>query len=293
MAYGFLRRVFEVFERHRTPVDVVTTSEVSVSVTIDDRRSLDAIVRDLEAFAEVRSEDAMALVCAVGEALRQRSARLAPRSSARSRACRSRWCRRAVAQERHRRPARRIRPRGDAAPARPLLRDRAQSGRAHGARHAPRSEADAPAPHRTRTDGAARRVLLRRLRLRGRRRADSAANPQGAGVTPERWPRRRRRDRLLDGGGHARQRRARSRAPASRSSSAPPAGWRDEAELREPCEQRASASWSRRTSRVGANVLAALAEQRRPSAGGQPTTTARCSTRRITGQAATRRRARR
>jgi aspartate kinase len=76
MAYGFLRRVFEVFERYRTPVDVVTTSEVSVSVTIDDRRSLDAIVSELSAFADVTCEDAMAIVCAVGEALRS-DARLA------------------------------------------------------------------------------------------------------------------------------------------------------------------------------------------------------------------------
>ncbi len=70
MAYGFLRRVFEVFERFRTPVDVVTTSEVSVSVTIDERRGLDAIVAELSAFADVSCEDRMAIVCAVGERLR-------------------------------------------------------------------------------------------------------------------------------------------------------------------------------------------------------------------------------
>jgi aspartate kinase len=70
MAYGFLRRVFEVFERHRTPVDVVTTSEVCVSVTVDDRRALDAIVAELRAFADVACEDGMAIVCAVGEGLR-------------------------------------------------------------------------------------------------------------------------------------------------------------------------------------------------------------------------------
>jgi len=71
MAYGFLRRVFEVFERYKTPVDVVTTSEVSVSVTIDDRSNLEAIVTDLSAFAEVSTEDGMAIVCAVGEGLRR------------------------------------------------------------------------------------------------------------------------------------------------------------------------------------------------------------------------------
>jgi aspartate kinase len=70
MAYGFLRRVFEVFERFRTAVDVVTTSEVSVSVTVDDRRHLDGIVAALSEFAEVSVEPDMALLCAVGDRLR-------------------------------------------------------------------------------------------------------------------------------------------------------------------------------------------------------------------------------
>ncbi len=78
MAYGFLRRVFEVFERFRTPVDVVTTSEVSVSVTIDDRRALDGILAELATFADVGCEEGMAIVCAVGERLRS-DARLATR----------------------------------------------------------------------------------------------------------------------------------------------------------------------------------------------------------------------
>jgi aspartate kinase len=69
-AYGFMRRVFEVFERHRTSVDVITTSEVSISITIDDRRRLDDIVTDLSEFAEVSVEHEMALLCAVGERLR-------------------------------------------------------------------------------------------------------------------------------------------------------------------------------------------------------------------------------
>ena len=68
-AYGFLRRLFEVFERHQTSVDVVTTSEVSVSVTIDDRRRLEAITRDLSSFAEVSVEDSMALIGIVGDNL--------------------------------------------------------------------------------------------------------------------------------------------------------------------------------------------------------------------------------
>ncbi len=69
MAYGFLRRVFEVFERFRTAVDMVTTSEVSVSVTVDDRRQLDAIVRALSEFAEVSVEHELALLSAVGDRL--------------------------------------------------------------------------------------------------------------------------------------------------------------------------------------------------------------------------------
>jgi aspartate kinase len=70
MAHGFLRRLFEVFERYRTSVDVVTTSEVSVSVTIDDSRRLPEIATALREFAEVRVEPEMALLCAVGENLR-------------------------------------------------------------------------------------------------------------------------------------------------------------------------------------------------------------------------------
>jgi aspartate kinase len=70
MAHGFLSQLFEVFERHRTAVDVVTTSEVSVSVTIDDDRKLEEIVTALEEFAEVSVEREMAILCAVGENLR-------------------------------------------------------------------------------------------------------------------------------------------------------------------------------------------------------------------------------
>jgi len=69
MAHGFLRRLFEVFERFKTAVDVVTTSEVSVSVTIDDTRRLDAIVDNLRSFATVTCEPEMAIICAVGENL--------------------------------------------------------------------------------------------------------------------------------------------------------------------------------------------------------------------------------
>ena len=70
MAHGFLRRLFEVFERFKTAVDVVTTSEVSVSVTVDDTRRLEGILDNLHNFAEASCEREMAIICAVGENLR-------------------------------------------------------------------------------------------------------------------------------------------------------------------------------------------------------------------------------
>ena len=69
MAHGFLRRLFEVFERFKTAVDVVTTSEVSVSVTVDDTRRLDGIVEALGGFSEVACEAKMAIVSVVGDRL--------------------------------------------------------------------------------------------------------------------------------------------------------------------------------------------------------------------------------
>ena len=74
MAYGFLRRVFEVFERYTTAVDVVTTSEVTVSVTIDDRRHLEPIVEELSEFSQVSVDHEMSLLCAVGDRLRNEPA---------------------------------------------------------------------------------------------------------------------------------------------------------------------------------------------------------------------------
>lgn len=69
MAHGFLRQLFAVFERHAISVDVVTTSEVSVSVTVDDVRRLNQAIAELETFADVTREDGMAIVCAVGEGI--------------------------------------------------------------------------------------------------------------------------------------------------------------------------------------------------------------------------------
>jgi len=69
-AYGFLRALFAVFERHRTVVDVVTTSEVSVSLSLDEAGSLPAIVEDLKQLGTVKIEKGRAIICVVGEGLR-------------------------------------------------------------------------------------------------------------------------------------------------------------------------------------------------------------------------------
>jgi aspartate kinase len=68
-AHGFLRGVFEVFDRHQTSIDVVTTSEVSISMSVDDDRHLEAIEKELRAFGDVRIDRDMAIVSAVGDAL--------------------------------------------------------------------------------------------------------------------------------------------------------------------------------------------------------------------------------
>ena len=66
MAHGFLRAIFEIFDRLELPVDLVSTSEVSVSLTLDDGRRLDEAVAALSAFSEVRVERGQAIVCLVG-----------------------------------------------------------------------------------------------------------------------------------------------------------------------------------------------------------------------------------
>ncbi|WP_025764016.1 aspartate kinase [Dyadobacter tibetensis] len=66
-AYGFLRRVFEIFEKYKTPVDMITTSEVSVSVTIDNDTNLEAITAELREFADLEEHDRdQNIICVVG-----------------------------------------------------------------------------------------------------------------------------------------------------------------------------------------------------------------------------------
>jgi aspartate kinase len=70
LAHGFLKKIFEVFERYQTSVDVVTTSEVSVSVTLDDAEKIEAIRDELSGIGEVSFERDKAIVCVVGDNLK-------------------------------------------------------------------------------------------------------------------------------------------------------------------------------------------------------------------------------
>ena len=65
-AYGFLRKVFEIFEKYKTPVDMITTSEVALSLTIDDDKNLDTIVAELKEFCTVEIDKNQTIVCIVG-----------------------------------------------------------------------------------------------------------------------------------------------------------------------------------------------------------------------------------
>jgi aspartate kinase len=66
LAYGFLRAVFEIFERYKTPIDMITTSEVAVSLTIDNTKNLDAIKKELEEFCTIEVDSDLTIVCIVG-----------------------------------------------------------------------------------------------------------------------------------------------------------------------------------------------------------------------------------
>jgi aspartate kinase len=66
LAYGFLRKIFEVFEKYRTPIDMITTSEVAVSVTIDNDTHLKEIVKELEPFGTITVETGLTIVSVVG-----------------------------------------------------------------------------------------------------------------------------------------------------------------------------------------------------------------------------------
>ena len=69
-AYGFMSAVFQVFDRHRTVIDVISTSEVSVALTLDKSDNLDKVVEDLRRLGDVEVESGFAVICVVGEGLR-------------------------------------------------------------------------------------------------------------------------------------------------------------------------------------------------------------------------------
>ena len=71
LAYGFLRKVFEVFEKYKTSIDMITTSEVAVSVTIDSRDNLENILQDLEPFGAVEVDDHQTIISIVGNEIAQ------------------------------------------------------------------------------------------------------------------------------------------------------------------------------------------------------------------------------
>ena len=72
MAHGFLAKVFEIFDRHKCAIDIVSTSEVSISVTVDSNEAIPAITADLEKLAYVKFSGRQAIICLVGESIRER-----------------------------------------------------------------------------------------------------------------------------------------------------------------------------------------------------------------------------
>jgi aspartate kinase len=72
LAYGFLRSVFEVFERFKTPIDMITTSEVAVSLTIDNTIHLQEIIKELKLFGTVEIDLEQTIVCIVGDFLAEK-----------------------------------------------------------------------------------------------------------------------------------------------------------------------------------------------------------------------------
>lgn len=73
LAYGFLRAVFEIFERYKTPIDMICTSEVAVSLTIDSDRHLKDILRELNEIAQVEIDSHQTIICIVGQLPKDRA----------------------------------------------------------------------------------------------------------------------------------------------------------------------------------------------------------------------------
>jgi len=68
-AHGFLKKVFEIFEKYETPIDMITTSEIAISLTIDNDTSLDAIIEELDKFSNVEVDNQQSIICLVGHSV--------------------------------------------------------------------------------------------------------------------------------------------------------------------------------------------------------------------------------
>jgi len=69
MAHGYLRRIFEVFDNYHTSIDMITTSEIAISLTIDDTTYIDEIIKEIQGYAEVTVEQNHSIICIVGESV--------------------------------------------------------------------------------------------------------------------------------------------------------------------------------------------------------------------------------
>lgn len=73
LAHGFLRAVFDIFERYKTPIDMITTSEVAVSLTIDNNKNLKPIITELKEIAQVEIDENQTIICIVGQLPKEKS----------------------------------------------------------------------------------------------------------------------------------------------------------------------------------------------------------------------------
>ena len=71
MAYGFLKNVFEVFEKYKTPIDMISTSEVAVSLSVDNTKNLNQILTELDQFGTVEVDENMTIICIVGDIIQE------------------------------------------------------------------------------------------------------------------------------------------------------------------------------------------------------------------------------
>jgi aspartate kinase len=69
MAHGFLKKIFEIFDKQETAIDMITTSEIAISLTIDDTKNLEPILEQLKEYGDITVETEHSIICIVGERL--------------------------------------------------------------------------------------------------------------------------------------------------------------------------------------------------------------------------------